>query len=100
MHYKDGTPAIIGDIVKHDNGNIGILIGGQFKNDYCSSQVVFFKKHGDYAGAVAGFVGTLRNSSEEGAKIISTHAVAVTCDSGVQTCEMIKIDHIDIGEPS
>jgi hypothetical protein len=93
MHYKDGTPVQLGDIAQHDNGSVGIIIGGTVGSDYCSTHFVAFKKHPDY-GTAAGYVGTLRGADGK----VSTHAsVAVLIDAGAQTREMVRIGHVDIG---
>ena len=63
MHYKDSTPAALGDIIQHDSGIVGILIGGTLGNDYCSSHAVWFKPpgHPHYPSSGAGFVGALKD---------------------------------------
>lgn len=95
MHYKDGTPATLGDIVQHDSGAVGIVIGGTIGSDYCSTQVVKFSPAKDpQAAGRPGFVGTLKDA--EG-KFVSVAGVGVTLDSYVQTRECLKIGHVDIG---
>lgn len=100
MHYKDGTPATLGDIIQHDSGAVGIVIGGQIGNDYCSTSVVIFRPartpDGHYAQPGAGYVGELR--TQEG-KTVATAAVRVTLNEGMQTREMVKIGHVDLGHP-
>jgi hypothetical protein len=93
MHYKDGTPVQLGDIAQHDNGSVGIVIGGQVGVDTCATQFVAFRKHLD-SGAAAGYVGALRGT--EG-KVISHASVAVEVNGYAQTREMVKIGHVDIG---
>lgn len=98
MHYKDGTPATLGDIVKHDSGDVGIVIGGQIGNDYCSTQVVKFvgvKPAGGYPQPQgAGFIGQLRDENQQ---FVATASVVVQHDLCVQTRECLKIGHVDIG---
>lgn len=97
MHYKDGTPATLGDIIQHDSGAVGIVIGGQIGNDFCSTQVVKFEPAAaGWGGIGAGFVGKLRDQTDAN-KVIARAAVAVTFDSAVQTRECLKIGHVDIG---
>lgn len=95
MHYKDGTPAKLGDIVKHDSGAVGIVIGGTIGSDYCSTSVVKFSPvGGQYPQPGPGFVGYLRDAM---GKVEAVGAVAVALDSCMQTRECLKIDHVDIG---
>ena len=94
MHYKDGTPAKLGDIVQHDSGTVGIVIGGQIGNDYCSTQVVTFKPTLTERGGCSAFVGNLRDTD---GKPIAQGSVRVALDSYMQTREMVKIGHVDIG---
>jgi hypothetical protein len=93
MHYKDGTPVLLGDIAQHDNGSAGIIIGGTIGSDYCTTHFVAFRKHAEY-GALPGYVGSLRGSD---GKVISHASVAVALDGSAQTREMVKIGHVDIG---
>lgn len=95
MHYKDGTPAMLGDIVQTDAGHVGILIGGQLQNDYCSSQVVLFKSTGcQFTQPSAGYIGYLR---DEKLQLVKVSGVAVEFQTAVQTRECVKIGHVDIG---
>ena len=96
MHYKDGTEAKLGDIIQHDNGSIGILIGGVIGNDYCSSHVVSFQPvKGPYGPAIGqGYIGQLCNEKYE---VLKTGAVVVKLETAAQTREHIKIGHVDIG---
>ena len=95
MHYKDGTPAKLGDIVQHDSGHVGIVIGGTIGSDYCSTHVVRFQSiAAKYPSGGAGFVGTLRESD---GKLVAVAGVAVTLDQSTQTRECVKIGHVDIG---
>ena len=96
MHYKDGTSVKLGDIAKHDNGSVGIIIGGQIGSDYCTTHFVAFKQAPDW-GVGQGYIGALRNT--EG-KIIDRAAVAVVADGGAQTREMVKIGHVALGDVS
>ncbi len=98
MHYKDGTEAKLGDIIQHDDGDIGIVIGGTIGSDYCSTQVVKFtgKKrdgHFDQPGG-PGFIGHLKDAD---GKVVSTAGVHVALHNAMQTREMVKIGHMDIG---
>jgi len=93
MHYKDGTPATLGDIVQHDSGAVGIVIGGQIGNDFCSTQVVKFESTTHLKGCSA-FVGSL---SDTDGKVVKTAAVRVSLESYMQTRECLKIGHVDIG---
>lgn len=95
MHYKDGTPATLGDIVQHDNGSVGILLGGTVGQDFCSSHVVFFKnakQSGVNPGA--GYVGLLRDDK---GVLQQVGSVLVQMESYAQTRELVKIGHVDIG---
>lgn len=95
MHYKDGTPAKLGDIVKHDSGAVGIVIGGTIGSDYCSTQVVKFTPANlPCNNGAPGFVGALKDST---GKVEAVAGVAVTLDSCMQTRECVKIAHVDIG---
>lgn len=97
MHYKDGTPALLGDIVKHDSGSVGIVIGGLIGSDSCSTQVVMFKSPANsnaWDSAGAGFVGALKEINNV---VKSLGAVRVSFDSSVQTSACLKIGHMDIG---
>ncbi len=96
MHYKDGTPATLGDIVQIDDGSTGIIIGGQIGNDYCSTQVVRFRPAKNaYGHAIgAGFIGVLTDQEH---KEVARASVVVEHSSCVQTREMVKIGHVDIG---
>jgi hypothetical protein len=93
MHYKDGTPAKLGDIIQHDTGKVGVLIGGQVGNDFCATSALWFNSP---SGALQGaaFVGVLRN--EQGVSIASA-SVVTTFDTYTQTRECVKIGHVDIG---
>jgi hypothetical protein len=93
MHYKDGTPVTLGDIAQHDNGSVGIVIGGQIGSDHCSTHFVSFHKHAQQ-GAAAGYVGALRDGT---GKVVTHAAVAVVADGYAQTREMVKLGHVDIG---
>jgi hypothetical protein len=93
MHYKDGTPVNLGDIAQHDNGSVGIVIGGQVGSDYCTTHFVAFKRAADY-GISFGHAGALRGTD---GKVIATAHVAVVADGSAQTREMVKIGHVDIG---
>lgn len=102
MHYKDGTPATLGDIIQHDSGFVGVVIGGTIGSDFCSTHVVKLspvrnaadpKQTWGMAGG-PGFVGTLRENTGE---LKAVAAVAVSLDQSVQTRECLKIGHIDIG---
>ncbi len=93
MHYKDGTPATLGDIIQHDSGSVGIVIGGQIGNDYCSTQVVTFTPALNQQGCSA-FVGALRDVDN---KHVATGAVRVSLEPYMQTRECVKIGHVDIG---
>lgn len=98
MHYKDGTPAKLGDIIKHDSGAVGIVIGGMIGNDFCSTAVVAFKPAatptGHYSQPAAGFIAELKNEAGES---IATGAVRTVLEPAWQTREMVKIGHVDIG---
>lgn len=98
MHYKDGTPAKLGDIVKHDSGAVGIVIGGTIGSDYCTTSIVVFKPArtpaGQYCEPFAGFIGELRD--EKGATV-ATAGVRVKLEPCMQTRECVRIDHVDIG---
>ena len=99
MHYKDGTPAKLGDIIQRDDGAVGIIIGGQIGNDYCSTQSVVFKPaktNGQYTGYATGpgYIGALVD--EKGA-LVERAAVAVELAPCTQTRECLKIGHVDIG---
>lgn len=95
MHYKDGTPANLGDVVQNDNGAIGIVIGGTIGSDYCSTQVVKFEPSNTaYGGIGPGFIGVLR---DEKGVVQARAAVAVSLDAATQTRECLKIGHVDIG---
>jgi hypothetical protein len=93
MHYKDGTPAILGDIVQSDAGLVGIVIGGTIGSDFCSTQIVAFESAEKQYGCSA-FVGVLR---KEGGKPVATGSVKVALHNSVQTRECVKIGHVDIG---
>lgn len=93
MHYKDGTPAKLGDIVKHDSGNVGIVIGGQIGNDYCSTQVVTVSSVMGQPGCSA-FVGNLKDAAGQ---VVAQAAVRVALEPYMQTRECVKIGHVDIG---
>lgn len=95
MHYKDGTPAKLGDIVQHDSGSVGIVIGGTIGSDYCSTNVVKFQPSTTpYTPAGPGFVGLLR---EQDGKLVAVSGVVVALDPCMQTRECLKIAHVDIG---
>lgn len=98
MHYKDGTPATLGDIVQHDSGAVGIVIGGQIGNDYCSTSIVAFKPArtppGHYCEPAQGYVGELRNEKNE---TVATAAVRVKLEPSWCTKDCIKIGHVDLG---
>jgi hypothetical protein len=96
MHYKDGTEAKLGDIIKHDNGSVGILIGGTVGSDYCSSQVVRFESGGTVYGEPTGpgYIGVLRDDK---GKVLARTGVVVSFNSIAQTREHVKIGHVDIG---
>ena len=98
MHYKDGTPATLGDIVQHDSGSVGIVIGGIIGNDYCSTSVVAFKPartpDNHFSEPYSGFVGELR---DEKGVTVSTAGVRVKRESSLCTKDCIKIGHVDIG---
>jgi hypothetical protein len=97
MHYKDGTPATLGDIIQHQvSGDVGILIGGQIGNDYCSSHAVMFKVPGleyNHRGGL-GYIGTL---VDEKGKLLKQAAVLVAFDQASQTREFLKIGNISLG---
>lgn len=93
MHYKNGEEVKLGDIAQHDSGSVGIVIGGTIGSDYCSTHVVKFDSAiGGYCGSA--YVGTLHDAA---GKVLSTASVRVSADSHMQTREMIKIGHVDIG---
>jgi len=96
MHYKDGTPAKLGDIFKHDTGHVGIIIGGQIGSDYCSTHAVTFRDVNapDWSGPGAGYLGTLRDDAQN---VVAHGAVKVVVEQAMQTREMVKIGHVDIG---
>lgn len=95
MHYKDGTPAKLGDIVLNDSGDVGCVIGGTIGSDTCSTQVVKFESAVKrWGGAGPGFAGVLRNQD---GTVAARASVAVTFDSAMQTRECLKIGHVDIG---
>lgn len=100
MHYKDGTEAKLGDIVQHDSGAVGIIIGGTIGSDYCTTQAVMFHPEKDSRGANygyrygAGYTGRL----DDGAgNTVARSAVHVAHDQSMQTRECLKIGHVDIG---
>ena len=95
MHYKDGTPATIGDIVQRDDGAVGILIGGQIGQDYCSSSIVAFKPAKSTYGFATGqgYTGVLLD--EKGA-LLQRASVVLEHSTCTQTRECIKIGHVDI----
>ncbi len=93
MHYKDGTPAKLGDIIQHDSGSVGIVIGGQIGNDTCATQVVTFTSAATQSGCSA-FVGNLRDA--EGG-LVAQASVRVSLEPYMQTRECLKIGHVDIG---
>lgn len=92
MHYKDGTPAILGDIIQHDSGKVGILIGGQIGNDYCSSTAVWFNKVTSQNQGLS-YIGFLRDTA---GKEIGSAMASVSFDTYTQTRECVKIGHIDL----
>lgn len=92
MHYKDGTPAELGDIVQHDSGAVGIVIGGTIGSDYCSTQVVKFEPAVKQFGCSA-YVGTLRDTD---GKIVGNASVRTSLDPHMQTRECLKIGHVDL----
>lgn len=95
MHYKDGTPAILGDIIQHDDGHVGIVIGGTEGSDFYSTNVVKFQApKAKWVQPGVGYVGFLRDSA---GAVKAVGSVAVSLDSAMQTREMVKIGHIDIG---
>lgn len=96
MHFKDGTPAKLGDVFVHDNGSVGIIIGGQIGSDYCSTQCVVFQRDGQWSNPVPAYVGVLRDGGTEN-KVVAHAAVAVVSQQALQTREMLKIGHVDIG---
>ncbi len=95
MHYKDGTPAKLGDIVQHDTGAVGIVIGGTIGSDYCSTQVVMFrgKKQLGHWGGGPGFVGLLRDEKQAP---VGGASVVAQLEPAVQTRECLKIGHVDL----
>lgn len=96
MHYKDGTEVKLGDIIQHDAGHVGIVIGGQIGNDYCSTQVVVFKSVTPVFNAAGGpgYIGVLRDKDQ---KLQAIAGVTVVLEYAMQTREMMKIGHVDIG---
>lgn len=99
MHYKDGTPAKLGDIIQRDDGAVGIIIGGKIGDDYCSTSAVVFKPAkaaGTYPmyATGAGYLGVLL---DEKGQLVAHAAVAVELAPGIQTRECLKIGHVDIG---
>ena len=95
MHYKDGTPAVLGDIVQRDDGSVGILIGGQLGQDYCSSTVVSFKSGKSAYGFSTGqgYTGVL---IDENGGLIQRATVVLEHSSCTPTRECVKIGHVDI----
>ena len=96
MHYKDGTPAKLGDIVQHDSGHVGIVIGGTIGSDFCTTHVVKFQTvaKGAWPSGGPGFIGTLR---QQDGTVEAVAGVAVQLDQSMQTRECLKIAHVDIG---
>jgi hypothetical protein len=96
MHYKDGTPAKLGDIVQRDDGAVGILIGGQIGQEYCSSSIIAFKPAKSAFGFATGpgYLGVLLD--ERGA-VLERSGVVVEHSTCTQTRECLKIGHVDIG---
>lgn len=98
MHYKDGTPAVLGDIVLVDDGTIGMVLGGTLKSDYCSTDLVVFEKPSGLAplAGTAVFKGKLIDP-DANYTVRSEAQVEVRVKNHVQTRECVKIGHVDIG---
>ena len=95
MHLKDGSPAKIGDIVKHESlGTIGLIIGGSTASDKCNLTLLNFSDACNSYSLKDAFAGAVTDSD---GKIVQRGAVVV-CQSTCQTAsEYERIGHVNTG---
>ena len=94
MHYKDGTPVTLGDIIKSPSGLVGMVIGGTVGSTACNLNAVVFKDIGSLYSSGNGFIAKLVDDKN---KLIAVGAVAVEMQSCLTASECEKLGHVDIG---
>lgn len=96
MHYRNGEPARIGDVIVRDEASDGpvihgIVIGGYADSDACNLTVISFvpgmSLYGgqSYAGRVTDKTG----------RTLSTGSVGVSFNSAVQSAHCTKLGRVD-----
>ena len=95
MHLKDGSPAKIGDIVKHESGSpIGLIIGGNNASARCNLTLLTFAEACNSYSQKDAFAGAITDN--EG-KIVQRGAAVISQSTCMTASEYERIGSVNLG---